>query len=348
MAKRKLLLIGGTGTISTEITKRMAKDPSWDVTILNRGKRQIAIPENVEVLHGDMNNDEAGVKQLLQDRCWDCVGEFTVFDPKQAERDVRLFAGKTKQFIFISTCMAYNTPPQTPFITEGMIQKNPYSEYARNKIACEQVFLKAFREQNFPITIVRPSHTYCERHLPFSLESPKGCWPVLKRMLEGKPVIQPGDGSSLWVITMSEDFAKGFCGLVGNPHAIGEAVHITTDEVLTWDQMAQQVADELGVPYKPYYIPTDVIAALAPQAGEGMNGDKRHSVIYDNSRLKKLVPDYTATITWREGVRRSIDYLMEHKELQVEDPEFDAWCDQLIDIYDQALQKAKAVCTYLK
>ena len=347
MAARKILLIGGTGTISSAITEKLAKDPAWEVTLFNRGKRGVSVPENVKVIQGDIN-DEAAAAELLKDSSWDCVGEFVVYRPDQAERDIRLFAGKTKQYIFISTCMAYNTPPSTPFITEGMLQKNEYSVYAKDKIACEQVYLKAFRELNFPITIVRPSHTYSLRSIPFSLESPKGSWPVIKRMLEGKPIIQPGDGSSLWVITLNEDFAKGYTGLVGNPHAIGESVHITTDEVLTWDQMAQTVAEALNVPYKPYYIPTDVIAALAPGVAEGLNGDKRHSVIYDNSRLKKLVPDYCATVTWREGVRRALEVIMADERLRPEDPEFDNWCDTMIEIYDKALAEAKERCTYLK
>lgn len=347
MAKRKILLIGGTGTISSAITERLAKDPAWEVTLLNRGKRGIPVPENVNVLLGDIN-DEAAAAELLKDTKWDAVGDFITYRPEQAESRIRLFAGKTRQYLFISTCMAYNTPPSSPFMTEGMLQKNEYSVYAKDKIACEQVFLKAFREQDFPITIVRPSHTYSLRSIPFSLESPKGSWPVISRMLRGKPIIQPGDGSSLWVITLNEDFAKGYTGLVGNPHAIGEAVHITTDEVLTWDQMAEAVADELGVPYKPYYIPTDVIAALAPGVGESLNGDKRHSVIYDNSKLKRLVPGYQATVSFREGVRRALEVILNDERLRPEDPEFDKWCDELIGIYEKALKEAKEKLTYLK
>ena len=347
MEKMKLLLIGGTGTISSAVTRRIAQSPDWDVYLFNRGQRKMDIPQNVTVIRGDIS-DEAAAAKLLEGMEFDCVGEFIGFRPEQVERDIRLFAGKTKQYIYISSAAAYHTPPSRPYMTEGMLLKNEYWDYAKDKIACEELLIKAFREQNFPITIVRPSHTYCERFIPFCLESPRGSWPVIKRMIEGKQVIVPGDGSSLWTITFNEDFAKGYCGLIGNPHAIGEAIHITTDEVLSWDQMAQAVADALKVEYKPYYIPTSVLTELAPELNGGMNGDKRHSVIYDNTKLKSLVPDYHATITWRTGVQRALRVIMEDPSLMPEDPEFDRWCDQIIEIYDKALAEAKATCTFPK
>lgn len=340
----KALLIGGTGTISTAITRRLAADPDWELYLFKRGNRSEEIPENVKVIKGDINNEEEAAK-LLEGMEFDCVGEFTGFRPEQVERDIRLFRGKTKQFMYISSAAAYHTPPARPFMTEGMLLNNPYWQYAQDKIACEEVLLDAFRKEGFPITIVRPSHTYCERMIPFCLESPKGSWPVIKRMMEGKPIIVPGDGSSLWTITFNEDFAKGFVGLMGNTHAIGEAVHITTDEVLTWDQMAQAVADALHVEYKPYYLPTDVLTALDPELSGGLNGDKRHSVIYDNTKLKQLVPGFAATISWRKGVDRALKHIMQNPQLMPEDPEFDAWCDNVIKIYDEALEKAKEQCS---
>lgn len=345
MGKRKLLLIGGTGTISTAITKKMAQNPDWEVFLFNRGKRKADLPENVNLIKGDITNEKEA-ETILREMSFDCVGEFVGFTPEQVEKDIRLFQGKTKQYIFISSAAAYHTPPASPFITEGMQLNNPYWQYARDKIACEEMLCKAFRENGFPITIVRPSHTYCEKMIPFCLESPKGSWPVIKRMIEGKPIIVPGDGSSLWTITFNEDFAKGYVGLIGNPHAIGEAVHITTDESLTWDQMAQAVADELNVPYKPYYIPTDVIAALAPELAGGLNGDKRHSVLFDNSKIKRLVPGFCATISWREGVHRAMEYILNNPDCRPEDPKFDQWCDQIIGIYDQALETAKNRCRF--
>lgn len=339
----KALLIGGTGTISSAITKQLSKDNDWDVYLFNRGVHQSDIPENVTVIQGDISN-ETQASELLKNLEFDCVAEFIGFTPDQVERDIRLFTGKTKQYIYISSAAAYQTPPPRPNITEGMLLKNPYWQYARDKISCEDILLKASRNSGFPITIVRPSHTYCERMIPFCLESPKGSWPVIRRMMEGKPIIVPGDGSSLWTITFNEDFAKGFIGLMGNPHAIGEAVHITTDEVLTWDQMALAVAEELNVAYRPYYIPTDVLAALEPELSGGLNGDKRHSVIYDNSKLKQLVPDYCATISWRMGVQKAMKKILASPELKPEDPDFDRWCDDLIFVYDQALEQAKKKC----
>lgn len=345
--KRKLLLIGGTGTISTAVTRRIAQSEDWEVYLFNRGLRKVELPENVKLIKGDISNEEEAAK-LLEGMEFDCVGEFIGFEPEQVERDIRLFAGKTKQYIYISSAAAYHTPPSRPYLTEGMMLKNNYWPYAMNKIACEEVLIKAFREKGFPVTIVRPAHTYCERMIPFCLESPKGSWPVIKRMLEGKQVIVPGDGASLWAITFNEDFAKGYCGLIGNDHAIGETVHIMTDELLTWDQMAQAVADALHVEYKPYYIPTDVIAALAPEMSEGLNGDKRHSIIFDTSKIKSLVPGFCANITWRTGVQRALAVIMEDESLRPEDPEFDIWCDKMIEIYDQALEKAKKECVFPK
>ncbi len=339
----KALLIGGTGTISSAITRQLAENENWELFLLNRGIRSRNIPSNVKVIKCDVS-DEKQVSKLLEGMQFDCVAEFIGFTPDQVERDIRLFSGKAKQYIYISSAAAYNTPPSRPFITEGMQLKNPYWEYARNKIKCEELLLDAYRTKDFPITIVRPSHTYGERFIPFCLESPKGSWPVIKRMLEGKPIIVPGDGSSLWTITFNGDFAKGFIGLMDNQHAIGEAVHITTDEVLTWNQMAQAVADALKVEYRPYYIPTDVLAEIDPELSGGLNGDKRHSVIFDNTKLKQLVPGFCATIPWRIGVQKALSNIQACPELMPEDPDFDIWCDTLIGVYDQALEQAKVKC----
>lgn len=338
----KALFIGGTGTISSAVTRLVAQNEDWELCLLNRGNHNNEVPANVKIIKADISK-EAEVAGLLEGMQFDCVAEFTGFTPDQIERDIRLFAGKTKQFIYISSAAAYQTPPAQPFITEGILQNNPYWQYARDKIDCEKVLLKALREDGFPVTIVRPSHTYCERAIPFCLEADNGSWPVIKRMIEGKPIIVPGDGSSLWTITFNEDFAKGFVGLMGNSHAVGEAVHITTDESLTWNQMAQAVADALNVEYKPYYISTDALVAIKPELGGGLNGDKRHSVYYDNSKIKKLVPGYCSTIPWRIGVQRALKKIMETPELQVENPDFDRWCDELINIFEAAVEKARAL-----
>lgn len=339
----KALLIGGTGTISTAITKRLAGEKQWELYLLNRGNRNEEVPENVKILKGDMTK-EAEIANLLEGMEFDCVCEFIGFKPEQVERDIRLFQGKTKQYIYISSAAAYHTPPARPILSEGMLLSNPYWEYARDKIACEQLLLDALRTSQFPVTIVRPCHTYGERFIPFCLESPKGSWPVIQRMLDGKQIIVPGDGSSLWVMTFNEDFAKAFVGLMGNIHAIGEAVHVTSDEVLTWNQMAQTVADLLHVEYRPYYIPTDVLTAIEPELDGGLNGDKRHSIMYDTTKIKQLSPGYCPSISWKMGVERCLKRILSDPSLRPQDPEFDAWCDKLIEIYDKALEDAKNIC----
>ncbi len=336
----KALFIGGTGTISAAVTAAVAKDADWELYLFNRGTRETVIPENVHVIKGDIS-DEASACELLKDMKFDAVVEFNGYTPDQVERDVRLFGGKTRQYVYISSACIYQTPPPQPFMTEGMLINNPYWQYALDKIECEKVLARALSNQNFPVTIIRPSHTYSENAIPFCLEADNGSWPVIKRMIEGKPVIMPGDGASLWTITFNEDFAKGLAGVLGNPHAVGEAFHITTDESLTWNQMAQTVADALGVEFKPYYIPTDVLVALKPELGGGLNGDKRHSVVYDNAKIKRMVPDYRATVTFRKGVERALKKILATPNLRQEDAAFDRWCDDLIDIYDKALKRAK-------
>ena len=199
--------------------------------------------------------------------------------------------------------------------------------------------MKYYRENGFPVTIVRPSHTYCERGVPTSVHGPKGSWQVLKRMMEGKPVIVHGDGSSLWTMTWSDDFAKGFIGLLGNPHAIGEAFQIMSDESLTWNQIYQAVADALGVPFKPYYVSSNFLAAVAPKEYElegNLTGDKSVTVVFDCTKLKRVVPDFHPTVRFEEGVRRSIAHILSHPELQKEEPDFDDWCDRVIEAQEKA------------
>ena len=329
----KLLIIGGTGTISSAITRQLAAD-GHELWLLNRGTRKDEVPANVKQIIADINNDEASVLAGLPAEPFDAVCEFIGFVPQQVERDIRLFAGRTRQYVYISSASAYDKPVRHHVITEGTSLANPYWDYSRNKIACEELLMRAYRENGFPVTIVRPSHTYCERSVPLSVHGLKGSWQVLKRMMEGKPVIIHGDGSSLWTLTWNEDFARGFIGLLGNPHAIGEAFHITSDESLTWNQVYLTVADALGVPFKPYYVASEFLAAVAPPAYnlEGnLLGDKAATVVFDCSKLKRAVPGFCATTPFHVGVRRAIEYLKQHPEAQIEDPEFDTWCDRVIE-----------------
>ena len=327
----KILLIGGTGTISSAITRQLAEG-GHELWLLNRGSRKDEVPARVKQVFCDIN-DEAAVLRQTGDQVFDAVCEFIGFLPSQVERDVRLFSGRTRQYVYISSASAYNKPAASHVITEGTALANPYWEYSRNKIACEDLLMKAWREEGFPVTIVRPSHTYCERGVPVSVHGLKGSWQVLKRMMEGKPVIVQGDGSSLWTLTWNEDFARGFIGLLGNPKAIGEAFQIMSDEQLTWNQIYECVGNALHITPKLYHVSSDFLAAVAPKEYDftgNLLGDKSVTVIFDCTKLKRAVPGFCATTRFDEGVRRCVDYLMSHPELQVEDPEFDAWCDLVI------------------
>lgn len=335
----KALFIGGTGTISTAIVKKLAEDPLWEVWLLNRGNRKDAVPEGVHQIVADVN-DEASVAAKLEGGEFDVVSEFIGFTLEQVERDYRLFKGKTKQYIYISSASAYNKPAASYIITEGTTLANPHWEYSRNKIACEEFLMKKYREEGFPITIVRPSHTYDERNIPLGVHGTKGFYQVIKRMKEGKPVIIQGDGTSLWTATFNKDFAIGFTGLMMNRHAIGEAFQITGDETLTWNQIYQTIADALGVELNAYHVSSDYLSDVGDKYGfdfEGsLIGDKAVSVVFDNSKLKRAVPDMRTTVRFDQGVRIALDYVLSHPECQVEDPEFDAWCDKVINALEES------------
>ena len=330
----KALFIGGTGTISAAIVRKLAADPLWEVWLLNRGNRKDAVPEGVQEILCDIS-DEEDARRKLEGMEFDTVCEFIGFTQDQVERDYRLFAGKTKQYIYISSASAYNKPAASYVITEGTTLANPHWEYSRNKIACENFLMQKYREEGFPVTIVRPSHTYDERSIPMGVHGKKGFYQVIKRMQEGKPVIIQGDGSSLWHVTFNTDFAIGFTGLMGNRHAIGEAFQITGDEVLTWDQIYRTVADALGVELHPYHVASDYLSAVGDPLGfdfdGSLTGDKSVSVVFDNSKLKRLVPQMTTNVRFDQGVRIALSYIQAHPECRVEDPEFDAWCDKVID-----------------
>ena len=333
----RILIIGGTGTISSAITRQLAAS-GQDLWLLNRGTRKQEVPAGVKQIVADISNEEE-VKRLLGDMQFDAVCEFIGFVPEQVERDIRLFKGRTRQYVYISSASAYNKPASNHVINEGTTLANPYWEYSRNKIACEELLMKEYRENAFPVTIVRPSHTYCERSVPVSVHGLNGSWQVLKRMIDGKPVVVQGDGSSLWTLTWNEDFARGFIGLLGNPKAIGEAFQIMSDESLTWNQVYKCVADALGVAFHPYYVSSEFLAAVAPKEYDftgNLLGDKSVTVVFDCSKLKRVVPGFQATTRFHEGVRRCVAYLLSHPELQVEDEEFDAWCDQVIAAQEQA------------
>ncbi len=338
----KILIIGGTGTISTAISKQLAES-EHELYLLNRGNHNTQLPTNIHFINVDINNEQAAGEEL-KNMTFDVVCDFIAFVPAQVERDYRLFQNKTKQYVFISSASAYHKLPTNYVITEGTTLANPYWEYSRNKIACEEFLMKMYRENNFPVTIVRPSHTYNEKSVPLGVHGNKGSWQVIKRMLEGKPVIIHGDGTSLWTMTDSRDFAKGFIGLLGNPHAIGEAFQITNDESLTWNQIYQTIAKVLNVELKPYYVASSFLAEVSDyDFTGGLIGDKSNSVVFDNSKLKRIVPDYCPKIRFEEGIRNTLDYVSNHKECQIEDAEFDTWCDNVIAALEQAKNTMKSL-----
>ena len=334
-----ILFIGGTGTISSAITRQLAES-EHTLYLLNRGRRPEAIPEGVKLLKADIS-DEAEAAAVLGDLTFDVVADFIAFVPEQLERDYRLFNGRTRQLIFISSASAYQKPLSDYRITESTPLYNPYWEYSRNKIACEDYLMRQYRENGFPITIVRPSHTYGERSVPLGLSGSKGSWQVLKRMLEGKPVLIHGDGSALWTATHNSDFAKGFIGLLGNAHAIGEAVQITSDESLTWNQIYEIIADALGVKLNAIHVSSDFLVACNEGIRGALLGDKSNTVVFDNAKLKRLVPGFTATVRFDQGVRRSIANVLATPSLQVEDPEYDAFCDKVVAALEGAVKAVK-------
>ncbi|MCL2461613.1 MAG: SDR family oxidoreductase [Defluviitaleaceae bacterium] len=328
---QKVLFIGGTGTISASCVSR-ALDSGWDVTLLNRGSRADSVPEGVKAITADIN-DEDGVRAALAGQNFDCVADFIAFTPEQVKRDIRLFNGAAGQYIFISSASAYQKPASGWVVTESTPLANQYWQYSRDKIACEDALMAEYRESGFPVTIVRPSHTYDHRSVPVSIHGSKGSWQVIARILAGKPVLVHGDGLSLWTFTHASDFAKAFAGLLGNVHAVGEAVHITSDEKITWNQAYEAIGRALGKKVDMLHVSSEMLAAFRPELTGNLLGDKANSVVFDNSKIKRLVPGFTATVRFDQGVRDTLDHVLSHKEYQREDPEFDAWCEMIAEKY---------------
>lgn len=328
----KALFIGGTGTISNDIVK-LAAARGWEMTLLNRGTRALALPEGVKTITADVN-DEAAVAKAIDGLYFDVVADFICYTPEQAKRDVRLFAGKCGQFFFISSASAYHKPVSHPVITESTPLHNPHWQYSRDKAACEQLLMEEYRENGFPVTIIRPSHTYCERTIPVPVHGKFGAYQVFKRILEGKPVIVPGDGTSLWTVTHSTDFAKAFVGLMGHCKAIGEAFTITSDEQLTWNQIVKGIGRAIGREAICYHVSSDFLVHCRPDLEGPLLGDKSNTVIFDNTKVKTLVPDFVCTTRFDLGVRLYWDYLNAHPEMKTEDPDFDAWCDRVIEAHE--------------
>ncbi len=334
----KVLFIGGTGIISTACS-RMAVECGFDLTLLTRGRSLAAAPPTVRTLKADVNDVAAAARALAQEE-FDVVVDWIAYTPDDIERDLRLFAGRTRQYFFISSASAYQKPPAHYLITESTPLANPFWQYSRDKISCEERLMRAHREQGFPAVIVRPSLTYGDTLVPLAVNSWEHSYTIVDRMLRGKPVIVPGDGTSLWVITHNTDFAKALLGLFGNEQAVGEAFHITTDEVRTWDQFYSEVGAAAGVEPRLVHISSDFIAACLPETLGSLIGDKAHSVVFDNSKIKRFVPGFRATTTFAEGIRRTLAWFNADPKRKTIDKAAEARWDKLIAGYQAGLQKS--------
>lgn len=342
----KILLIGGTGIISAAVTKQLAAQ-GHALTLVNRGTRPEAIPAEAELIKTD-TRDEAALAQQLKGKYYDAVADFISFTAEDVERSFRLFSGHTKQYLFISSGAAFQKPLSDYRVTESTPLRNPYWTYASNKIKCEEALIRHYREDNFPITIVRPGHTYDERWVPLGISGDKGCWQVMKRMMAGKPTIIHGDGTSLWTLTHNSDFAAGFCGLVGNIHALGETVHISSDEVLSWNQIYQCIADALGVTLNPFYVSSLFLHCSSDYNFKScLIGERAHSTVFINDKLKRLVPGFHSKVCFRDGIQKTVDNILATPELQVEDPKYDAYCDLLVEELNGAAARIKSNCSAL-
>lgn len=325
----KVLFIGGTGIISSACSA-LALERGIDMYLLNRGQSKRPAPPGAQVLHADIH-DRASVSPALGDLQFDCVVNWIAFAPQHVEADLELFRDRTRQYIFISSASAYQTPPTHLPVTEETPLDNPFWEYSRAKIACEERLMRAYHATQFPITIVRPSHTYDRMTLPFH-----GRYTVIDRMRKGKKVIVHGDGSSIWVLTHHRDFATGFIGLLGNSRAIGEAFHITSDELLTWNQIFETLASTAGTRADIVHIPSDVIATHDASWGASLLGDKAHSMIFANTKIKSFVPEFSASTPFAQGAKEIMAWHDADPSRQVVDEALDRKMDDIIAAYESA------------
>jgi len=310
-----------------------------EVTLLTRGRHAGPVPPGVTVLNLDVQ-DKVAAARALAGKSFDAVVDWIAFVPADVERDLELFLGHTRQFIFISSASAYQRPVSHYLITESTPLANPYWDYSRNKIACEERLMKAYRETGFPVTIIRPSLTYGDTQIPLVLNSWEKPYTVIDRMLKGKKVVVPGDGSSLWGITHNSDFAKGLVGLLGHPQAIGHAFHITSDEVMTWDQYYRIVGAAIGVEPQIVHIPSDFLIACLPELQGTLIGDKSSSVVFDNTKIRRFVPGYCATTSFALGIRQTLAWFDADPSRKQIDAALNASLDKLIDAYEKAMREA--------
>jgi nucleoside-diphosphate-sugar epimerase len=321
----RVLFIGGTGVISSAST-RLAVERGLDVTVLNRGSSSTRpLPDGAELVQADVRDPDS-VRAALGDREFDAVVDWVAFTPEHVATDVDLFAGRTGQYVFISSASAYQTPPERLPVTESTPLRNPHWQYSRDKIACEDLLVRAYRDTGFPATVVRPSHTYDRTLIPLD-----GGWTAVERMRRGTEVVVHGDGTSLWTLTHHEDFARGFVPLLGHPRTLGEAFHITSDDVLTWDQIVRALATAAGVEPRIVHVPSDAIAAADPEWGAGLLGDKAHSMVFDTTKLRRVVPGFEATIPFEQGAREIVAWHDADPARRQVDARLDGVMDALVE-----------------
>lgn len=329
----KLLFIGGTGLISSACSE-LAVERGHELFLLNRSaSRLYPAPEGCSVLQADIHADSTHLSALLADQRFDAVVDFIAFTPGDINRDLSLFRDKTDQFVFISSASAYQKPVKNYLITEETPLENPFWQYSRDKIACETLLMDEYRANGFPVTIVRPSHTYGPSQIPFVYGSWLHPWTLISRMKAGKPVIVPGDGTSLWVLTWNADFAKGFLALLGNKDAVGEAFHITSDEALSWNQIYLEAYQALGAEPRLVHIPSDFIVRHDESSLGTLIGDKSNSVVFDNSKIKRFAPGFKYEVMWSEGVRRSLAWFEARPEFQTIDRKAEARWEEILSSY---------------
>jgi nucleoside-diphosphate-sugar epimerase len=328
----KVLFIGGTGNISTACV-RQALDFGMDVQLLTRGQSPHRPDHRAGLILGDIRNRQSAF-HALKDQDWDAVVDWVAYLPEHVETDIALFRGRTRQYVFVSSTTVYQKPPSHYRITESVPLANPFWQYARDKIACEERLVLASAEEGFPITIVRPSLTYGETWIPCAVGGHD--YTVIDRMKRGKEIIVHGDGQSLWTVTHNSDFAKGLVGLLGNPAAIGEHFHITSDEVLTWDRIYRAMANAACVESKLVHIPSEFINLFDARIGAGLLGDKSFSSVFDNSKIKRAVPGFQATIPFSEGIRKSLDWFQADASRQVVNAAMNQLMDRIIQAYRSA------------
>jgi nucleoside-diphosphate-sugar epimerase len=333
----KILFIGGTGLISSACTE-LAAARGVDVYLLNRAvSHQYSVPAGAQLITADIRGEENVLERLLQPYHFDAVVDWVAFTPDHIERDIRLFTGKTNQFVFISSASVYEKPPSYYIITERTRLHNPFWQYSIDKIACEERLMKEYHQHGFPVTIIRPSLTYGPSQIPLHVNSWQHPYTLIDRMKRGKKIIIPGDGTSLWTMTWNGDFAVGLLGLLGLQDAVGEDFHITSDEVLCWNQLYAETGKALGLKPSFVHIASDLIAAYDFDAVGSLIGDKINSAVFDNSKIRRFVPEFDPKVTWAEGIRRSIAWHeADLKRQTIDQAAGDLW-DKILAAYERAL-----------